>query len=43
MNLKTESMPNTTNAMSREADKTTTALFVNSERVGQETFCTSSL
>jgi hypothetical protein len=37
INWKTESMRKTTNAMSREAYKTTTALFESSEREGHVT------
>ena len=36
-------MPKTTNAMSREANNTTTALFVSSDGLGQDVLCTSSL
>ena len=40
--LKTESMAKTTIAMTREADNTTIALWVNSLVVGQVVLCASS-
>ena len=43
MNLNALSMANTTNAMTREADNTTIALWVSSARVGQVVLCASSL
>jgi hypothetical protein len=43
MNWKTLSIQNTTNAMSREAYKTTTALLDNSLRVGHVVLWTNSL
>ena len=43
INSQAESIANTTNAISREAHKTATALPVSSERVGHDTLYTSSL
>ena len=39
---KQKSIPETTNAIIREADNTTTALLANSDRDGHDTLCTSS-
>ena len=42
IHLNAESIQNTTSAMIREADNTTTALCVSSRRVGQVVLCASS-
>ena len=41
-NLNTESIANTTTAMTREADNTTIAEWVSSDLVGQDVLCASS-